>query len=81
TGLFPVEPDGMTEALTWASGRYGPIPIYVTETGVALAGETGWDSKLNDAERVAWLDQYLAAAAKAKAAGVDLRGLFYWAAT
>lgn len=81
TGLFPVERDGMTEALTWARDRYGPIPIYVTETGVALAGETAWDSKLNDAERAAWLEQYLAAAAKAKAAGVDLRGLFYWAAT
>lgn len=81
TALLPFEPDGMTEALTWASKRYGPIPIYVTETGFALPGETAWDSKLNDPQRLEWLDRYLAAAARAKAGGVDLRGLFYWSAT
>jgi beta-glucosidase len=81
TAMSPVEPDGLTEALVWVNQRYGPLPIYVTETGFALAGETAWDSGLNDRQRLTWLDQYLGAAAKARVQGVDLRGLFYWAAT
>ena len=36
---------------------------------------------MKDRQRLVWLDQYLGAAAKARAQGVDLRGLFYWAAT
>ena len=81
TAMSPVEPDGLTEALLGIYERYGPLPIYITETGFALAGETAWDSGLKDSQRLAWLDQYLGAAAKARAQGVDLRGLFYWAAT
>ncbi|WP_295638098.1 family 1 glycosylhydrolase [Novosphingobium sp.] len=81
TAMQPVEPDGLTEALVWASERYGPMPIYVTETGFALRGETTWDSGLKDQQRLTWLDQYLGAAARARAQGVDLRGLFYWSAT
>ena len=81
TAMSPVEPDGLTEALVWAKERYGPLPVYVTETGFALPGETAWDSGLKDRQRLVWLDQYLGAAAKARAQGVDLRGLFYWAAT
>lgn len=81
TAMSPVEPDGLTEALVWAKERYGSLPIYVTETGFALPGETGLNSELKDSQRLVWLDQYLGAAAKARAQGVDLRGLFYWSAT
>lgn len=80
-GQFVVEPDGLTEALTITSERYGRTPIYITEMGFSLDGEASFDARRKDARRTQYIDQYLAAAALAKSQGVDLRGLFYWAAT
>ena len=80
-GQFVVEPDGLTEALTMTSERYGRTPIYITEMGFSLDGEASFDARRKDARRTQYIDQYLAAAALAKSQGVDLRGLFYWAAT
>ena len=81
TAIFPVEPDGLTEALTGIRDTYGEIPLYVTETGFALADGSDWASRIRDVKRSDYLDRYLAAAARARASGVNLRGLFYWAAT
>jgi beta-glucosidase len=81
TAGFPVEPGGLTDALLLVRSRYGQIPIFVTETGFALTNEPNLRAELADDRRIAYLDQYLAAAAAARVQGVDLRGLFYWAAT
>jgi beta-glucosidase len=81
TANYPVEPGGLTDALVLVRQRYGAIPIVVTETGFALTNEPDWRAELADDRRIAYVDQYLSAAAAARAQGVDLRGLFYWAAT
>ena len=50
---------------------YRPLPLYVTENGVALGG-------IADAGRIAYLDRHVRAAHRAIADGVDLRGYFVW---
>ena len=80
TQYFAVEPDGLTEALTMVSKRYGSIPLYVTETGFAFGGDEIED-RVSDPDRSRHLDAYLAATAQARSEGADVRGLFYWSAT
>jgi beta-glucosidase len=61
-------PDGMYEVLTRTHARYR-LPIYVTETGVA------------DAQRrltPAFMVQYLGRVGEAIAAGVPVKGVYWW---
>jgi beta-glucosidase len=76
---WEVYPEGLAEALRWTAGRYGPIPLYVTENGAAFADPpraTG--GRVEDPARVAYLASHLAAVGRAIAAGVDVRGYFAW---
>ena len=77
TGLgWPIEPDGLYETLTGVlRDRYqGLPPIYITENGCSYPDEVG----VPDEPRIAFLQSHLAAAARAIADGVDLRGYFHW---
>lgn len=80
TQYFLVEPDGLTEALVTLRQRYGEIPLYITEAGFALGGDT-LEDRAHDPDRSRYLESYLCAAAEARVQGVDLRGFFYWSAT
>jgi beta-glucosidase len=76
---WEVYPEGLAETLRWVAGRYGPVPLYVTENGAAFddpAPAAGAD--LEDPARVDFLRGHLEAALRARAAGVDLRGYFVW---
>ncbi len=77
-GGWAVEPDGLHEALHDLSHGYRPPPIYVHEAGAAYDDEVAPDGEVHDDQRIAWLDGHLAAAARAVADGVDLRGFFVW---
>ena len=77
-GGWAVEPDGLFEVLTDVTDRYHPPPLYVHEAGAAYDDEVGPDRGVHDAARIAWLDGHLGAAARASAAGVDLRAFFVW---
>ncbi|MGW5054043.1 GH1 family beta-glucosidase [Actinokineospora sp. NPDC004072] len=74
TGLgWPVEPDGLTEALTDLVRRYPNLPpVYLTENGCA------YPSSPDDQERIEFLAGHLAALRAAIAAGIDVRGYFHW---
>src|SRR5690606_18638464 len=77
TGLgWPIEPDGLYETLTGVlRDRYqGLPPIYITENGCSYPDEVG----VPDEPRIAFLQSHLAAAARAIADGVGLRGYFHW---
>ena len=50
----------------------------MTENGAAFADVRGHDGQIGDLERRAYLEAYVAAAEKARAAGVPLRGYFAW---
>jgi beta-glucosidase len=69
----------LTDTLTWVTQRYGRLPIYITENGVALADPpTARDGRLRDPLRVDYFRDHLRAAHDAIARGVDLRGYFAW---
>jgi beta-glucosidase len=76
TGLgWPVEPHGLYQTLTGLAGRFDRLPpVHVTENGAAFPDRPD----LADHDRIAFIEAHLAELARAAAAGVDLRGYFYW---
>lgn len=76
---WEVYPEGLEETLRWVAGRYGPVPLYVTENGAAFPDPSCAPAEgLEDPLRVAYLGDHLAAVARTVAAGVDVRGYFVW---
>ena len=60
------------------SARYNKPEIYITENGACYEDIVSADGVVHDAERIAYLHDHLAAAQRAVAAGVNLRGYFVW---
>ncbi|GAA0280452.1 GH1 family beta-glucosidase [Cryptosporangium japonicum] len=77
---WPVVPEAFTELLTGLQERYGEKlpPIYVTENGAAYDDVPGPDGRVQDDDRIAYLDRHLRAVHAAMAAGADVRGYFCW---
>ncbi|NMQ18460.1 beta-glucosidase [Candidatus Competibacter phosphatis] len=79
TGLdWEVYPQGLTDILQWVAGRYGPLPLYITENGAAFYDPPQADGAVDDPLRRRYLHDHLRAARVALATGVDLRGYFAW---
>ncbi|MGX7826653.1 GH1 family beta-glucosidase [Actinokineospora sp. 24-640] len=74
---WEVRAAGLTECLVAADREYPGMTWYVNENGAAYDDELV-DGAVDDAERLAYLESHVAAAHAAIAAGVDLRGYFYW---
>jgi len=75
---WEVVPEGLRDLLLRLQRDYAPKAIYVTENGAAFADVRSHDGSVGDAERQAYLEAYIGAAAEAVAAGVPLRGYFAW---
>ena len=75
---WEVDPDGMTEVLTRVTRDYTPLPIYVTENGSAWPDRIGADGSVDDPERLAFLNDHLAASARAIEDGANVAGYFAW---
>ncbi|WP_225440412.1 GH1 family beta-glucosidase [Amycolatopsis eburnea] len=75
---WEVQPAGLTESLLQVHRGYRRVPLYITENGAAYPDVIGDGGDIVDTDRVAFLDSHLRAAHDALAAGVDLRGYFYW---
>jgi beta-glucosidase len=76
---WPVESAGLGRLLRWLRDSYpGLPPIYLTENGCAYRDSVGADGRVDDPERVAYLDGHLRAVADVMADGVDVRGYFCW---
>ena len=60
------------------SARESGLPLYITENGSAWDDTVSPDGAVHDPERVAYLQQHLAALADAVDAGTDVRGYFAW---
>ncbi len=73
-----IEPVGLTEALSQIRDRYGSVPLYVTECGVALADYVDPEGRVNDEVRERFLQTHFQAVADAISAGVDARGFYVW---
>jgi beta-glucosidase len=69
----------LTGLLQWVKGRYGDLPLYITENGAAFYDPPkAVDGRIDDPLRVAYYRDHLRACRDALAAGVDLRGYFAW---
>ena len=75
---WEVFPQGLFDCLTWVKGRYGDLPLYVTENGAAYPDPPAAAGVIDDPLRVDYLREHLRAAHRAIAAGVDLRGYHVW---
>jgi beta-glucosidase len=75
---WEIFPEGLEYFLTRLSRDYvGPMPIYVTENGMAWA-DTIENGAVYDPDRIAFMDSHLAAVHRAIAAGSNVQGFFYW---
>ena len=73
-----IVPDAMGEQLARLRADYPPIPIYITENGMADREGVGADGAVHDARRIDYLRRHFAVAEEAIEAGTDLRGYFVW---
>jgi beta-glucosidase len=69
---WEVNPEGLTTLLVDLHHAYPGLPLYITENGAS------YPDRLDDADRVFFLDGHIRAAGEAIAQGVDLRGYFCW---
>jgi beta-glucosidase len=76
---WPVEPAGLTRLLTWLRDAYPALPpIYITENGRACQDVVTPGGKVDDPDRVRYLDGHLRAVVDAIKVGVDVRGYYCW---
>jgi beta-glucosidase len=75
---WSVIPGSLTAVLTRVAADFTSLPLYVTESGASYHDYVDPNGDVVDIERVAYLRGYLAAAADAIQAGVDLRGYYAW---
>jgi len=70
---WEIYPEGLNRILTMLARDYtGDLPIYITENGMAAA------DKIEDADRIAYIDGHVAAIRAAMAEGVPVKGYFVW---
>jgi beta-glucosidase len=75
---WEVVPEGLHDLLVRLHRDYEPKAIYVTENGAAFPDVRSHDGSVHDPERQSYLEAYVAAASRAVAEGVPLRGYFAW---
>jgi beta-glucosidase len=74
-----IAPDGLTAVLERVARDYASrVPIYVTESGAPFNDYVDPEGRVEDLERIEYLEQHMRAARAAMDAGVDLRGYFVW---
>ncbi|WP_405505748.1 GH1 family beta-glucosidase [Streptomyces cyaneofuscatus] len=75
---WEVYADGLEQLLLRLTEEYGVERIYVTENGSAYQDTVAVDGSVHDPERVRYLEEHLAACARAVAKGAPLAGYFAW---
>ncbi|WP_351224510.1 GH1 family beta-glucosidase [Streptomyces sp. NPDC002133] len=79
TGMdWEIDARGLESLLVRLTDEYGARELYVTENGSAYPDVVGADGQVHDPERTAYLDQHLAACARAVRRGAPLAGYFAW---
>jgi beta-glucosidase len=75
---WEIYPDALYEVLVRLHREYGVGSLYVTESGAAFDDEREPDGRVDDPDRVSYLEGYLDAALRARAEGIPLEGYFVW---
>lgn len=75
---WPVLAGGLRRLLEWLHATYPSLPpIHITENGAAYP-DVVVDGRIDDPDRIAYLDSHLRAVHAAIEGGVDVRGYFCW---
>jgi beta-glucosidase len=69
---------GLEQVLVRLATEYGARELYVTENGSAWADDLAPDGRVHDRGRLRYLEEHLAACARAVQRGVPLAGYFAW---
>ncbi len=75
---WPIDAGALTEELVALNERFNGPEFYITENGACFDDTVAADGTVHDKDRTAYLREHLAAASRAIAAGVKLRGYFVW---
>ncbi len=75
---WEVHGPGLEQLLLRLTQEYGVQKIYVTENGSAYQDTVGADGRVHDPERTEYLEEHLAACARAVRKGAPLAGYFAW---
>ncbi len=75
---WEVHAEGLEQLLLRLTEEYGVGRIYVTENGSAYEDVVAADGSVHDPERARYLEEHLAACARAVAKGAPLAGYFAW---
>jgi beta-glucosidase len=75
---WEVHARGLEQLLVRVTEEYGARQLYVTENGAAFRDVVGPDGQVDDPERSAYLEEHVAACARAVRRGVPLAGYFAW---
>ncbi|MEW1898366.1 GH1 family beta-glucosidase [Streptomyces albidoflavus] len=79
TGMdWEIAAGGLEELLLRLTREYGAQSIYVTENGSAFPDTVAPDGSVHDPERTAYLQDHLAACARAARAGAPVDGYYAW---
>ncbi|BDH54714.1 beta-glucosidase [Streptomyces albus] len=79
TGMdWEIEAGGLEELLLRLTREYGAQSIYVTENGSAFPDTVAPNGSVHDPERTAYLQDHLAACARAARAGAPVDGYYAW---
>ena len=82
TGMgWEVWPRSIYDMVMRITRDYDHPAIEITENGCSYDDSPGADGKINDANRIAYLRQYLSELARAIADGADVRGYHAWSLT
>lgn len=75
---WEVHSQGLEQLLMRLTEEYGAGRIHVTENGSAYRDVVGADGSVHDPERTRYLEEHLAACARAVRKGAPLAGYFAW---
>ncbi len=75
---WEVYSQGLETTLSRLRTEFGvKLPLYITENGAAFDDKIR-DGRVNDTQRVAFIDQHLRAVLNEIAAGGNIKGFYYW---
>jgi beta-glucosidase len=77
-GNVAIRPDALYAVLTRLHREWTALPLWITESGIALLDYVGPDGRCYDPERIDYYAGHFRAAARAIEDGVPLRGYIVW---
>jgi beta-glucosidase len=75
---WPVDASGLNDVLNRLRDHYGNPEVHITENGACYDDHVAPDGTVADDERVTYFREHIAAASRAIADGVKLKGYFAW---